>query len=418
MSRARELLTKGKAAVFKAYPFSIILKNRKKGDVQEIEVKMDPGSKTTGIAMVGNFQKGKTVVWAANLQHRGNMIHSALEARRAIRRSRRCRKTRYRQSRFENRTRKENWLPPSLQSRVDNIYSLVNRLSKLVCISSIAVETVRFDTQKIQNPEISGVEYQQGDLLGYEIREYLLEKWGRKCVYCGAESTRLEIDHITPRSKGGSNRISNLTIACQDCNLKKGNADIQDFLRGDPEQQSKILSKSKIPLHDTAAVNSTRPAIFRSLSLFGLPTTSWSGGRTKFNRVKQNLRKDHWIDAACVGKTGEFILIDPLITPFLIKATGRGCRQFCRMDRYGFPRTCAKKEKKVQGFKTGDIVRAMVPKGKKAGTHLGRAKVRLSGNFCIDTSTGQVDGVSHKYCRNVQRSDGYFYLTKELKRGQ
>ena len=92
-------------------------------------------------------------------------------------------------------------------------------------------------------------------------------------------------------------------------------------------------------------VNTTRFAIGRALRSFKLPLTFWSGGRTKFNRVKQSYEKDHWIDAACVGKTGEFVYIDNQYAPYIIKETGRGCRQFCRMDQYGFPRTGAKKQK-------------------------------------------------------------------------
>ena len=75
----------------------------------------------------------------------------------------------------------------------------------------------------MQHPEIFGIEYQQGELAGYEVREYLLEKWGRKCTYCGKENIPLQIEHIIPKSKGSSNRISNLAIACEKCNQKKGN---------------------------------------------------------------------------------------------------------------------------------------------------------------------------------------------------
>lgn len=87
----------------------------------------------------------------------------------------------------------------------------------------------------MQSPEISGVEYQQGELAGYEIRQYLLEKWGRKCAYCGVENTPLEVEHIHPKSKGGSSRVSNLTIACRNCNLAKGNRDIKDWMLGKPD---------------------------------------------------------------------------------------------------------------------------------------------------------------------------------------
>ena len=416
--RARQLLTQKKAAVFKLYPFTIILKEREGGEVQDIEVKLDPGSKITGIALVGDFQKSKEVIWAANLEHRGHAIKSSLESRRAIRRSRRHRKTRYREARFSNRTRKEGWIAPSLQSRVDNIFTWVKRLVKVAPLSSIAVEIVRFDMQKIQNPEISGVEYQQGDLMGYEIREYLLEKWGRKCTYCNAENIRLEMDHITPKSKGGSDRVSNLTISCRACNVLKANKLITEFLKNKSLLCCKIVSKAKVPLDNAAAVNSTRVKTAKMLGSFKLPMTCSSGGQTKFNRVTQGYEKDHWIDAACVGDSGRSVRIASYFAPLLIKANGRGCRQFCRMDKYGLPRTSSKAQKRVYGFKTGDLVKAIVPKGVKIGTYFGRAAVRLSGNFCLDTPTGKVDGVSHRYCQKIQHSDGYSYLLKKQKKEQ
>jgi hypothetical protein len=179
-ARARELLNKSRAAVYKRYPFTIILKDRVGGDVQPVELKLDPGSKTTGIALVGYFERGLEIVFGANLEHRGHSIKKDLQSRRANRRARRNRKTRYRPARFNNRRRPKGWLPPSLMSRVFNVETWAFRLQKLIPITSIAVETVRFDTQKMQNNEVSGVEYQQGELAGYEVREYLLEKWGRK----------------------------------------------------------------------------------------------------------------------------------------------------------------------------------------------------------------------------------------------
>lgn len=416
-SRARELLAKEKAAVLKLHPFTIILKGREEGNVQEMEVKIDPGSKTTGIALVGNFQEGRAVIWAAHLHHRGELIRSSLESRSSLRRGRRHRKMPYRPVRFDNRRRGDGWLAPSLQSRVDNVYTWVERLRKLARISSIVIETVRFDTQKIQDPEISDAEYQQGDLMGYEIREYLLEKWGRKCVYCNAEDIRLEIDHIVAKSLGGTDRVSNLTICCRDCNSKKANTPIQEFLKDKPDVHSKVLKTAQVPLKDLAAVNTTRYAIGEVLLLCQLPITFWSGGRTKYNRRKQGYEKDHWIDAACIGETGESVRLAPSFLFLDIKATGRGSRQFCLMDKQGFPRTSGKKQKSVHGFKTGDLIKAVVTKGKKSGVYVGRVAVRSSGYFCIDTATGKVDGINHKFCKSVQRLDGYNYITQQLKRG-
>jgi len=251
-ARARELLDKGKAAVYRQYPFTIILKERDGGDVQPIAFKVDPGSKTTGIALVADFKRGKRLIWAAELIHRGQQIKDALESRRSLRRGRRARHTRYRPARFDNRRRAEGWLPPSLMSRVDNIVTWANKLGRFSPLASVSLELVKFDMQAMQNPEISGVEYQQGELMGYEVREYLLEKWGRKCAYCGVKDVRFEVEHINPKSRGGSNRVSNLTIACRKCNEAKGNQTAAEF--GHPD----IQAKAKAPMKDAAAVNASR----------------------------------------------------------------------------------------------------------------------------------------------------------------
>ena len=392
---ARKLLNAGKAAVYRVYPFTIILKEAKGPSTPDVQLKVDPGSKTTGIALV---QEGK-VVWAAELEHRGQAIKKALTDRRSIRRGRRNRHTRYRQARFDNRTRPKGWLAPSLKSRVDNLQSWFTKLYKLCPLRSISMELVRFDMQLMQNAEISGVEYQQGELQGYEIREYLLEKWGRKCSYCGKVDCQLEIEHIIPKSRGGSDRVSNLALACHDCNTKKGTQTAVEF--GYPD----IQKKAKQPQKDASAVNSVRWATFNMFKATGLPVEVGTGGRTKFNRCSQNYPKAHWIDAACVGASGVMVKLCPDLQPLVIKATGRGTRQMCRMDKYGFPRTLAKAAKRVHGFQTGDLVKAVVPDGKKKGMHVGRVAVRTKGTFRV----GSIDGIAYRHCQLIQRTDGYDY---------
>jgi 5-methylcytosine-specific restriction endonuclease McrA len=404
-ARARQLLAAGKAAVFRRYPFTIILKDREGGDVQPTTFKIDPGSKQTGFVLVADFQRGKRVLWAAVLEHRGQQIKENLEKHRAVRRSRRSRKTRYRAARFDNRRRVEGWLPPSLQSRVDNIWTWYGRIYRFAPMHALSMELVRFDTQLMQNPEINGVEYQQGTLYGYEVREYLLEKWQGKCAYCSVKDTPLEVEHIIPKSRGGSNRVSNLTLACHDCNQRKGNQTAAEF--GHPEVQK----QARQPLKDTAAVNATRWALWRRLESTGLPLETGTGGRTKFNRTQQSYPKAHWIDAACVGESGRQVFITVNHVPLHIKATGRQSRQMCRMDQYGFPRAKAKQNRACFGFQTGDIVKAIVPTGKNSGTHIGRVAVRRSGSFRV----GQVDGLSYRFCRTLHFSDGYAY-TKGDKR--
>ncbi|HLO51914.1 MAG TPA: RNA-guided endonuclease IscB, partial [Kamptonema sp.] len=254
---ARKLLTAGKAAVFRRYPFTIILKVEVTTTSEPITLKIDPGSQTTGIALV----QGEKVIWGAELTHRSQAIKASLESRRSIRRGRRNRHTRYRQARFLNRTRPKGWLAPSLQHRVETTLTWVNKLIRLAPIGSIVQELVRFDLQQLENPEISGAEYQQGTLCGYEIREYLLEKWDRKCAYCGIENVPLQVEHIHPKAKGGSNRVSNLCLACEKCNAKKGTQSIEKFLAKKTEVLKRILSQAKRSLKDAAAVNSTRWAL-------------------------------------------------------------------------------------------------------------------------------------------------------------
>ncbi len=160
--RARILLSTGQAAVFKRYPFTLILKGAVEHPVlQPLRLKIDPGSKTTGMAIV-NDATGE-VVFAAELTHRGQTIKKAMDDRRALRHSRRQRHTRYRKPRFNNRrNKKTGWLPPSLSSRLANTLTWASRLMHLCPITAISQELVKFDLQAMDNPEISGTQYQQG----------------------------------------------------------------------------------------------------------------------------------------------------------------------------------------------------------------------------------------------------------------
>lgn len=402
-ARARQLMKSGRASVFRKQPFTIIIHDREGGDTQDTELRVDPGSKVTGCALVISGLRGDRVVFALEIGHRSQQIKRGLDSRRAFRRSRRNRKTRYRKARFKNRSRREKWLPPSLQSRVDQVNTWAWRLFRYSHLNSVSVETVRFDTQRIQNPEISGVEYQQGNLVGYEVREYLLEKWGRKCAYCGKENTPLEIEHITPKIRGGSDRVLNLTLSCNKCNQKKGSQTAYEY--GFP----KVQQQAKQPLRDAAAVNAIRYAIGNTLRTLGLPVNFWSGGRTKYNRLQQGYSKAHWIDAACVGAAGESVFI-PRIRHLFAQAMGHGVRVFCRPDKNGFPRQKPKQRSKtVKSFRTGDLVRAVVTRGKKIGKYTGRVAVRSSGSFNIKTDKGTVTDVSWKYCSLLQKADGYAF---------
>jgi len=146
-----------------------------------------------------------------------------------------------------------------------------------------------------------------------------------------------------------------------------------------------------------------------TLKATGLPVETASSGLTKFNRTTQNLEKTHLIDAACVGNSTPQALNIKGIKPLLIKASGHGNRKMCGTDKYGFP-TRHRTNKQIHfGFQTGDIIKAVVTKGKKVGTYIGRVLCRATGSFDISTKTGRVEGISHKYCSPIHGKDGYSY---------
>jgi 5-methylcytosine-specific restriction endonuclease McrA len=418
--RAKKLLAAGRARVHKLFPFVIRIVDRtvEQSALQPLRLSIDPGSKTTGMAISrieevtdadGVVEPVMHIGYLMELAHRGHAIKESLHARSAMRRRRRG-NLRYRAPRFDNRVRRAGWLPPSLQHRVDTTCAWVSRFRRFAPITHLAQELVRFDMQQMQNPEIAGIEYQQGTLAGYEVREYLLEKFGRSCAYCDKQDLPLQIEHIHAKAKGGTNRVSNLTLACGPCNTKKGARDVREFLVKEPKRLEKILRLAKAPLRDAAAVNATRWALLNALKKTSLPVETGSGGGTKWNRSRLGIPKTHALDAACVGVAAD---VRGVRAPTLrVTCTGRGSRSRTRLNKYGFPRACLTRTKTVEGFRTGDMVTANVTKGKKTGVHKGRVAIRMAGFFNIQTGiagVATVQGISHKDCRIVQRADGYGY---------
>lgn len=457
--RARLLLERGRAVVHRMSPFIIRLRDRsaEESESQPLRLKLDPGSRTTGLSVLREDGPEKSeAVLLGEIRHKPG-IKDRLDARRGQRRSRRNRKTRYREPRFNNRHpekcaacgknarhgsrycrpcekaknlvdngHREKRLAPSLEARVSQTLSVVNKLAKWLPITAISTEHVKFDTQLMQNPDISGVEYQQGELFGYEVKEYLLEKWGRKCAYCGREGVPLEVEHVVPRNPKsgpkGTDRISNLTLACEECNKAKGNLQPEEWLgklkqsrrkldQVRAENLPKMLEKLKEPLRDAAMMNATRWALYDRLKGIGLPVECGTGARTKYNRLKMGLPETHYFDACCVGgSTPEAIIIEQKYVQ-VWTTLGRGSRKMCNTDRYGFPVSHRAGQKMPFGFTTGDLVAAEVPEGKYAGRWVGRVAVRASGHFDIKDSSGHrvCQGVSYRYMKLLQRADGWQY---------
>ena len=422
--RARLLLSERKASVLRRYPFTIILKESYPTTSPcHLRLKIYPASRTTGLAVIN--ESTAEVIWAAELKHRSQLIKKALESRRSLRNGRRSRKTRYRPARWLNRMRKPpvfadaegviltgKWLPPSLQHRIEVVMTWVERIRLYLPITAISLEIMRFDTQKLQNPEINGVEYQQGTLRGYEVREYLMEKWSRKCAYCGAKDTRLEINHLISMSRGGSNRVSNLTLACKACRDQKGAANLEEFLATKPKLLKKLQSQAKVSLKDVAAINSTRLALLERLKATGLPVEVSSGGETKFNRNQQQAPNSHWLNAVCVGASTPDNLKWQQVKPLAIKAMGHGKRQMVNVDAFGFPRG-KPKQIPVHPFRTGDIVRATIPKGKYAGEYEERISSIKTSETRVGIPNKKGQGTIYlqvKYITaKIYSADGYDY---------
>ena len=239
-------MEKGKAKVIKRTPFTIQLEYATGETKQPIKLGIDAGYSMVGFSAVTE----KSELIAGEVTLRKDVSKKIIE-KRMYRRARRD-KLRYRKARFQNRRRKKSGFAPSLQHKFEAHLQLIEKIKQLLPITKTIIEIATFDAQKMQNPEIKGIEYHQGELQGYEVREYLLAKWGRKCAYCKKSGIPLEIEHIIPKSRGGSNRISNLTIACFKCNLKKGNKTATEF--GYP----RIQKRGKRSLQSVAFMNTVR----------------------------------------------------------------------------------------------------------------------------------------------------------------
>ena len=393
-ARAREILAQGRAAVTRRMPFVLRLRDRNAGITQPIQTKIDPGAKHTGLAL----NTKTSILSLLILTHRKEIIVKKMGQRKNYRRRRRTANLRCRQPRFNNRGKK-GAIPPSLGSILGNIESWVNRLRRWAPITEIVIETTKFDGAKLQDPEISGSEYQEGTLAGYEVWEYLLQKFDHKCAYCGQGDRPLTKDHVIPKASGGSNRASNLTLACVPCNQEKGNMSVAEFLGEGSAKLKTLQAQLKKPLQGSATMNILRNKLVEKMQSQGLPITLASGAETKWNRKRFGMKKTHALDAAMAGPmttcpkgTG--------IVPLLVQATGRGSYCRTRSDKFGFPRLYLPRIKNIHGFQTGDIVRT--PKG------VGRIAVRSSGHFALKTNGGLAT-VKYNQCRLLQRADGYSY---------
>lgn len=433
-SRARRLIRQGRAAKrWVKGMFTIQMTDVDAEDpdtvVDGVQLNIDPGASATGMAVTSERDGERRAHALIELRHRGNRVKNKLERRRSLRRGRRSR-LRNRKPRFDNRTRPEGWLAPSIHSRLANTLTYVNRLNALYPIRHVRVEAAIFDTQVMQNAEISGETYQHGTLHKWQLRSYVFHRDGRKCGYCGSSrKERYELDHIVPKSLGGTDSVSNLVVCCRECNTAKGNMTVAEFLADRPARLAEVCRIQQSSLAGAAHLNVILPELLRRLEDTGLSVSAHDSYTTSWTRRKLGLTKTHENDALCLGSP-ESIALLPNQT-LVVQATGHGDRQMLRPpDRHGNPRGrgyrdyCALPRQKqgytscpghrdprrrLGGIASGDLVRLTHP-GRGVLTGYGALEKRKNRVSLI--GDGRAVSVKASRTQLLSRNHGYKVLTQ------
>lgn len=288
--KAGKLLKSKKAKIIKRTPFTIQLKYGSSGYKQPITLGVDAGSKHIGLSATTETKE----LYASVVELRNDIVN-LLSTRRENRRTRRNR-LRYRKPRFNNRvsTKKKGWLAPSILQKIQTHLKVVENVHKLLPITKIIVETASFDIQKIKNPNIEGVEYQQGEQLNsWNVREYVLFRDNHTCQCCKGKSKDkiLNTHHIESRKVGGD-APNNLITLCETCHTKYHNGEI--------ELPKNI--KRGMKFKDAAFMGIMRWAFYNKLKKLYDDVSMTFGYITKHTRIKHNLPKEHYVDARCISK--------------------------------------------------------------------------------------------------------------------
>lgn len=287
-AKVRILLKQNKAVVVKRCPFTIKLTYKSTNYTQPVTLGVDAGSKHIGISATTEDKE----IYASDVELRNDIV-KLLSNRRECRHSRRNRKTRYRKARFNNRKRGRGWLAPSIREKISTHLKVVDDVCKLVPVTKIIVETASFDIQKIKNPDIEGVDYQQGEQLGFwNVREYVLCRDGHVCQCCKGKSKDpvLNVHHIESRKTGG-NAPNNLITLCETCHkgYHKGIVKLPDEI------------KRGMKFNDAAFMGIMRWAFYDELKKHYPDVSLTYGYLTKNTRIRNGLPKEHYVDARCIS---------------------------------------------------------------------------------------------------------------------
>ena len=386
------MLTKGRAVphhVKGLFGIRLLDRTRAQSVVQDVAVNIDPGSQTTGIAVVSDDENGqRTVLAALEIKHRAFTIKATLTKRRSFRRNRRAR-LRFRAPRFDNRRRKPGTLPPSVDSLRADTIRVVRILQLMYPVAMIRIERNKFDPQLMMNPNIQGIEYQRGTLFGWQVRAYILERDHGRCVYCRRSKVRLELDHVKPRAIG-SDRVDNLVACCRSCNIKKTNQPIEQFLADQPELLKRITDRLiSSNLASATHINTVLPALITEMRTTGLSLRLNDAASVSWARQQLNVRKTHCYDAALPGRDFQTIESLPNQVLELRPSNGRS-KQKANVDRHGTPVGRPFRDQQ----KLPNHMRQQDPAAGHSDRHqrYGRLKISTGDTIVLDHKDGQSIG--------------------------
>ena len=335
----RKLLDTGKAVVLNSNPFTIKLKYETKNILQSLYLGEDPGRENVG-ASVSN-EDGECV-YRAHLQTNNKTIKDNMNDRKNHRRERRFhsrqrkqrkalrddqhivsdnetllknRKTvksvlikypgmeekiehkviKGKESKFNNRKRKDDWLTPSARQLIWCHLEMIKRTRNILPINHFVIENVSFDFQKLENEDID--DWNHGPLYGFkDYKEYISCMQHGKCLLC--ENKIEHYHHIIPRGEGGSNTIGNIAGLC---------LNHHDHIHKDKEFQTLLseLKEGYKQRYKVSLLNTIMPFLLKECEEYckerNIQFTVTNGYQTKLTSKKYNLEKDHDIDAYAIS---------------------------------------------------------------------------------------------------------------------
>ena len=415
--QARKLREAGAAHVWRVIPYAIKLKEpgdalevlervveRKRGGKTKgrtkqsgertgtVGIRMDPGGVTTGIAVL----VGRQVVWGCEITMRGRAIRQSLVKRKAARRGRRQRHCPHRRAHCKGNP--PGWLAPSHRHSVEVVTHMIRRLCKLTGATTVVFEMNAFDLRpgRKQGPGCAEA----------NLRLAVLERDGYRCTYCNKKKRRMTVDHLHPKSLGGTDRPGNLVAACRDCNKAKCNQTLESFLDGNMAAARQVKRNATATMAAAGETHVVQKAQAERCTEMGLTVETGTGADTAARRERLGLTKTHWVDAGCAGSRRQRPLRFETDTPLRVRSIGHGTRQYQTMDKYGFPRGKPSRRDGRAKIRMGDVVHVVRPATSRSRTpkHWWGVVggIRKSGiTDVIDSRTGKKMSIQHAWIRKI-----------------